>query len=181
MMLPPRNSCFAATLTEKLNISRGFAQNTQKVFWTETQLCWMRDNDHKDSFCLKTPLWMNVSNAAILKGVKKKNPNKSTLWLYLILTSKLYCNQNQPKRCESWEVRHHWMLLVFQMWWISLTFFPSLVYLFVRSKNLESNEWILWHPKAKAKPTTGNVHSRAVVGTRDPSRTCGSASALIPR
>lgn len=72
MMLPPRNPCFAATLTEKLNISRGFAQNTQKVFWTETQLCWMRDNDHKDSFCLKTPLWMNVSNAAILKGVKKK-------------------------------------------------------------------------------------------------------------
>lgn len=32
MMLPPRNPCFAATLTEKLNISRGFAQNKQKVF-----------------------------------------------------------------------------------------------------------------------------------------------------
>lgn len=35
--------------------------------------------------------------------------------------------------------------------------------------------------QGKAKPTPGNVHSRAVVGIMDPSRTCGSASALIPR
>lgn len=72
------------------------------------------------------------------------------------------------------------MLLTFHIRWLLITVFPSLIYLFRRS-NLESNLWILRHPKAKAKSATGNVHSRVAVGIRDPSSACGSASALSPR
>lgn len=112
---------------------------------------------------------MNASSVSILKEVKKKKHIVHPL----ALSYSNFQTRLEPKSTQ--EMRHHRMLFVFQIQWVLITVFPSLVYLFRRSENLESNVWILWHPKAKAKSATGNVHPRVAVGIRD------ATSAIIPR